>query len=631
MPKPLIILESPGKVKNVKHYTNDQCDVTATIGHIKDLPQNSIGINEDADGKIDFKSIKYVPLPDKGSVIKRIKEMSQGREVLLATDPDREGESISYDVYGEIRRNAASIKRIEIHEITPKGVERALKSPRNINNNIVDAQRTRRFIDRLAGYKLTKYAASALGTSQWIEASVGRTQSAALKLVYDRDKEIENFKPVPFWKVVLKDNFGNTFTSRRFDKEEDARALLAQLGRGAQVAKVERTRTKETPPAPLTASTLQQNASRKFGYMPEKTMQIAQGLFNNSHITYMRTDSVRLADETVAQIRKYLDDAFDNVVPPRPRVHTDKGGGVQGAHEAIHPTVMNSTASPDKMEGLTDEEKNIYKMIWDYAMASQAADAEWNVLKVAAMPVGGREVLVASGKSLAAPGWRSIMGMGNEKQEDKEQGQESPALARYKERDAVQGKPQTNREETKPPAFYTVNTLLKALEKNEVGRPATWATIVKTILNRNYVSENRGTVKHTPKGDAMVQWLMEVCPQLASVRFTANMERQLSEIEEGKARKEDIVNSFNAVLNQSIEKAKQIPAKKYHFEGVDYSNQNTMSYAKSTGTKSYSKSTYKKSSGTRGTTRSKSSTSNKSYKKSGSSSKYKSKDYYQER
>ena len=168
MPKPLIILESPGKVKNVKHYTDDKCDVMATIGHIKDLPQNAIGINEDAEGKIDFKSIKYVPLPDKVDVIKRIKAQAQGRDVLLATDPDREGESISYDVYGEIKRNASSIKRIEIHEITPKGVAKALKSPRNIDNNIVDAQRTRRFIDRLAGYKLTKYAALALGTSQWI-------------------------------------------------------------------------------------------------------------------------------------------------------------------------------------------------------------------------------------------------------------------------------------------------------------------------------------------------------------------------------------------------------------------------------------------------------------------------------
>lgn len=626
MPKPLIILESPGKVKNVKHYTDDKCDVMATIGHIKDLPQNAIGINEDAEGKIDFKSIKYVPLPDKVDVIKRIKAQAQGRDVLLATDPDREGESISYDVYGEIKRNASSIKRIEIHEITPKGVAKALKSPRNIDNNIVDAQRTRRFIDRLAGYKLTKYAAEALGTSQWIEASVGRTQSAALKLVYDRDKEIENFVPVPYWKVVVKDRYGNTFTSRKFDKEEDAQRLVAQLGKGLAVANIEKTRTKETPPAPLTASTLQQNASRKFGYMPEKTMQIAQTLFNNSHITYMRTDSVRLADETIDQIRKYLDDAFEGALPPKPRVHTDKGGAVQGAHEAIHPTVMTAKGAPEAMTGFSDEEKNIYKMIWDYAMASQAADAEWNVLKVSAAPVGGKEPLVSSGKTLASAGWRAIM---SSEKEDKEQ--ESPALAVYKINDRVQGKPQANREETKPPAYYTVNTLLKALEKNEVGRPATWATIVKTILNRNYVSENKGTVKHTPKGDAMVQWLMAVCPQLASVRFTALMEQSLADIEAGKARKEDIVNEFNAVLNRSIEKAKQIPSKKYHFEGVDYSNKNTYSASKSTGTKSYPKSGARKLS-TRTKTSSRS-TGTKSYtkKKSSSSSKYKSKDYYPDR
>lgn len=610
MPKPLIILESPGKVKNVKHYTDDKCDVMATIGHIKDLPQNSIGINEDADGKIDFKSIKYVALPDKGAVIKRLKEQSVGREVLLATDPDREGESISYDVYGEIKRSAASIKRIEIHEITPKGVAKALKSPRNIDYNVVDAQRTRRFIDRLAGYKLTRYAASALGTSQWVEASVGRTQSAALKLVYDRDKEIETFVPVPYWKVVLKDKLGNTFSSRRFDKEAEAKALAEKISNGVQVVKVERAKTKESSPAPLTASTLQQNASRKFGYMPEKTMQIAQNLFNNSHITYMRTDSVRFADETIEQVRKYLDSAFDDITPERPKVHKDRGDSIQGAHEAIHPTDMTKKGSPAAMSELTPEEKNIYKLIWDYTMASQAADAEWNVTKVTAGISGTNEILTASGKSLASSGWRMILG--NDKEEDKEQENNNAALDSYKEKSSVQGQSSLNREETKPPASYTINTLLKALEKNEVGRPATWATIVKTILNRNYVSENKGVVKHTPKGDAMVQWLMEVCPQLASVKFTANMEKSLAEIEQGKESKEHVVNEFNAVLNQSIEKAKQIPAKKYHFPGVDYSNQNTYSSA------GKNKTTYSKS---------KSSSYKTSYKKTNSKSKGYTKSY----
>lgn len=624
MPKPLIILESPGKVKNVKHYTDDKCDVMATIGHIKDLPQNSIGINEDADGKIDFKSIKYVPLPDKTEVIKRLKAQSQGREVLLATDPDREGESISYDVYGEIKRNAASIKRIEIHEITPKGVANALKSPRNIDNNVVDAQRTRRFIDRLAGYKLTRYAAEALGTQQWVEASVGRTQSAALKLVYDRDKEIENFVPVPYWRVVLKDVYGNTFYSKKFDKEKDAQALLDRLKNGAYVAKIERSVTRETPPAPLTASTLQQNASKKFGYMPEKTMQIAQGLFNNSHITYMRTDSVRLADETIAQIRKYIDGAFENILPPKARVHKDKGEGVQGAHEAIHPTNMSPSGDPNVMQGLTIEEQNVYKMIWDYAMASQAADAEWNVLKLTACPIGSTEMLTSSGKSLASPGWRKILGKERDDKIDKEA--ESPALGRYKEKEAINGKSTLSREETKPPSYYTVNTLLKALEKNEVGRPATWATIVKTILNRNYVSESKGTVKHTPKGDAMVQWLMAVCPQLASVRFTALMEQSLGDIEKGKARKEDVVNDFNAVLNRSIAKAKQIPAKQYHFDGVDYSNQNTYSCsaAKAGGKNTYRKNNSRKSSGAKGYSKARSS---KGYKKG--NSKYTQKEHSQ--
>lgn len=602
--KPLIILESPGKVKNVKHYTDGKCDVTATAGHIKDLPKDAIGINEDAAGKIDFKSIKYVPLPGKTETIKRIKAQAAGRDVLLATDPDREGESISYDVYGEIKRSAASVKRIEIHAITPRGVAQALGAPRQIDQKIVDAQRTRRFIDRLAGYKLTKWAASALGTSQWIEASVGRTQSAALKLVYDRDEEIKKFVPLPFWRVKLTDRRGNVFFSRKFNTSEEASELTSKLKRGAYVAKIERRKLMEAPPAPLTASTLQQNASRRFGYMPEETMSIAQELFNNSRITYMRTDSVHMAPETVEQIRRYLETAFTDALPEKAREHKDKGAAVQGAHEAIHPTDMTSSGEPSKLEDLTPKEFNIYKLIWDYAMASQAKDAEWDCIKVTALPAGGteRHELVSGGRALAAPGWRVILGKDAEKSAERAaaEREESPALSFYREKSPVEGDAVACREETKPPAHYTINTLLKALEKNGVGRPATWATIIKTILNRNYVAEEKGTVRHTPKGEAMVFWLMEVCPQLASVRFTALMEDSLAEIEQGKARKEDVVNDFNAVLNRSIEKAKSIPAGKYHFAGVDYSNRNTYSTAKSPSVRAgASKTSYSAQSGAR--------------------------------
>jgi len=617
--RPLVVLESPHKCISVKKYTNNTYNAAATVGHIKDLPKDSISIREDTEGRIDYASIKFVPLPDKIKVIKGLKEAASGRDVFLATDPDREGESIAYDVYGEIKRLAKSIARIEIHQITEKGIKDALKAPRQINLKTVEAQRARRLIDRLVGYKLTKYAASGLGTSTWAEASVGRTQSAALKMVFDRDKEIENFIPQPYWKIQITDKEGTVFSSRIFNEETEALALLDHIKKnGAFIKDVNRKVQSEGPPKPLTASTLQQKANKRFGYSPKKTMSLAQDLYGDGYITYMRTDSVRLAPETQALAKKYLEQCFADIVPPKPPVHMNRGGNTQDAHEAIHPTEISRSGEPAKFKGiLSPDQFNLYSMIWDYFMASQSASAEWNTCKVSAGSKGTNEVLTASGKTLLKKGWRTFLGNSPEAEIKKnEDEQESKAIFNYKEQSKVSGSIGSKKDFTKPPAYYTMETFLTALEKNSIGRPATWATICETIINRNYVLEDKKNIKHTPKGAAMVEWLMDVCPQIADIKFTALMEEDLQAIEEGREKQENVVNLLNGVLNKSIERAKKIPNGKYHYPGVDYSNKSFAGGRSYSGSKgSYGKNTYGKSGYSKG-----SYSKSSSYKKPGSKS-----------
>lgn len=614
MSKPLVILESPHKCLSVRKYTQNKCDAVATVGHIKDLPANSIAIEEDENGKIDFDSIKLIVTPDHVNVVKNLKSAADGKDVFIATDPDREGEFIADEVNSEIRRLAKSIQRIEIHAITEQGVNAALKAPRQIDKRIVNAAQCRRFIDRLVGYKLTKYASKALGTSQWKEASVGRTQSAALKMVYDRDKEIENFNPEPYWKIQLIDKDGNVFTSKVFKDEKEAIAVLEAFKKsGAFVKSVEKSRKAESSPKPLTASTLQQKANKKFGWTPKQTMGFAQELYQDGRITYMRTDSPRLAPETQDACNKFLKNCFADIAPDKPPVHVAKGGGnVQDAHEAIHPTDISKNGLPDALKGeMSSDQFKLYKLVCDYFYASQAKPALYDTCKVTAATKGTEEILTASGKTLVELGWRKILGGDSEQyhKPGEDEPQESKTINRYVENSPVQGEYGTKKDFTKPPAYYTMDTLLTALEKNSIGRPATWAALIDLILDRNYVKEDKRQIKHTPKGDAMVQWLMAVCPQIASVKFTALMEDDLALIEEGKEKKENVVNTLNGVLNDSIVKAKLIPDGKYHFPDVDYSNASTGYYVSKTSPaqntsksgykKSYGKSSYSKSSGTR--------------------------------
>lgn len=578
--KPLIIIESPGKIKAIQKYTQGQYDVVATNGGIKDLPANSMGIRKLEDGSIDYSSIKFLATERGAPIISKLKSLAKGREVYIATDPDREGEAIAFDVYGEIKNVAKSVWRVEFHEITPKGISEGLSSLKKIDMKMVEAQRTRRLIDRLVGYELTQYAASALATRYWAEASVGRTQSAALKLVYDRDEKIRNFKPEPYWKVALKDSKGTVFTSRIFKDEQEAeQASKAFKDTNAQISGVKKEKSMEKPPSPLDASGLQRLSSKKFGFSLSKTMEIAQKLYERGLITYMRTDSTRVSPVAQEAARKFISSEYGTDILPKegdaskkaPAGH--KGGApVQDAHESVRPSHIDASGTPDNVRSTNADFPpdyfKLYGMIWDTFLASQCAPAVYDKTTVDVSCSGSAEKLTATGKVLVSPGWREILG-----QEPQEKGGVNVPYTQGVSVDKEEVK--VNKDFTKPPAPFTLDTFVAELKAYGIGRPGTNAKMMETLYGRRYIEDKGRNIVHTDKGADMVAWLEKVCPQIAEKDFTGHMEEDLDKVAKGQSRKESVVDRLNSVLNDSVAYAKEIPQGAFRRPGVDYSNTNT--------------------------------------------------------
>lgn len=581
--KPLIIIESPGKIKAIQKYTEGKYDVVATNGGIKDLPANSMGIRKLQDGSIDYSSIRFLATERGTPIITKLKSLAKGRDVFIATDPDREGEAIAYDVYGEIKNVVKSVWRVEFHEITPKGISEGLSNLKKIDMKMVEAQRTRRLIDRLVGYELTQYAASALATRYWAEASVGRTQSAALKLVYDRDEKIKNFVPEPYWKVTLKDSKGSVFSSKTFKDEEEAKKVLnAFENNDIRVSCVKKEKSPEKPPTPLDASGLQRMSSKKFGFSLSKTMEIAQKLYERGLITYMRTDSTRVSPVARDAARKYIADAFSpNILPPltpdKPesaRV-AHKGAPVQDAHESVRPSHIDVSGTPDSVRSsnpdFPPEYFKLYGMIWETFLASQCAPAMYDKTTVDVSCAGCSDKLTATGKVMVSPGWREITGM--DPQQEKEKG---TVKAVYMQGNSVEKTElQTNKDFTKPPQPFTLDTFVAELKAYGIGRPGTNAKMMETLYGRRYIEDKGRNIVHTDKGADMVAWLEKVCPQIAEKDFTGHMEEDLDKVAKGQSRKESVVDRLNSVLNDSVAYAKEIPQGAFRRPGVDYSNTNT--------------------------------------------------------
>ena len=538
----LIIVESPSKAKTISKYLKGKYRVDASGGHVRDLPEKRLGVNIDKN----FEPT-YVDNPDKKQVIKRLsEEAAKAEHVYLATDPDREGEAISWHLKNVLKLKDGK-NRIEFNEISPAAVTKALQNPREIDYNLVDAQQARRVLDRLVGYKLSPLLCKRIRSG----LSAGRVQSVALRLIVDREREIKAFVPKEYWNVnaelqdkpkefapfraLLSEKKGKKYQPSSAEENEKVRAELSQ--NAYIVREVKKSVAKSHAPAPFTTSTLQQDASNKFGMTSPDVMLVAQHLYegvdteNEGHIalvTYIRTDSVRVSQEAQAKAREYIAARFGKeYIPEKPNFYATKKGA-QDAHECIRPIDLNRT--PESMKGTLDKKHyNVYKLIYDRFMASQMSEAQYDSMQIKV--TNGDYGFKASGRALRFAGFTAAYQEVKKEDEEGESGKLLPPVKEGEELDLV--RLTSEQKFTKPPLRYTDASLVKAMEEKGIGRPSTYASIISVLTRRKYVTKEGKYMVPTEVAFEITDLLMKYFTDIMDVGFTAKMEDQLDGIEEG--------------------------------------------------------------------------------------------------
>ncbi len=538
----LIIVESPSKAKTIAKYLKGKYRVDASGGHVRDLPEKRLGV----DIEKNFEP-SYVINPDKKQVIKRLsEEAAKADNVYLATDPDREGEAISWHLKNVLKLKDGK-NRIEFNEISPAAVTNALQHPREIDYNLVDAQQARRVLDRLVGYKLSPLLCKRIHSG----LSAGRVQSVALRLIVDREREIQAFVPEEYWnltaelqdkpkeyspfKALLSEKAGKKFKPKNAEENEAVRAELD--GKPYIVSEIKKSIAKSHAPAPFTTSTLQQDASNKFGMTSPEVMLVAQHLYEGmdtekeGHIalvTYIRTDSVRVSAEAQSAARAYIAERFGKeYIPAKPNFFATKKGA-QDAHECIRPIDMNRT--PESLKGTLDKKHyNVYKLIYDRFMASQMSEAQYNSMQMKI--ANGDYTFKASGKALLFAGYTAVYQQEGKKEDEEENGKLLPPLKEGEELDLV--KLTSEQKFTKPPLRYTDASLVKAMEEKGIGRPSTYASIISVLNRRKYVTKEGKYMVPTEVAFEITDLLMKYFTDIMDVGFTAKMEDKLDGIEEG--------------------------------------------------------------------------------------------------
>ncbi|HYM81907.1 MAG TPA: type I DNA topoisomerase [Candidatus Limnocylindria bacterium] len=576
--KSLVIVESPAKSRTLTKFLGRGFSVLASNGHIMDLPKGKLGVDLDND----FEPV-YEPIASKHKAMSRIKEAAKHAErIFLAPDPDREGEAIAWHLQSSLQSLRRPFLRLTFNEITQRAVQHALEHPRALDMNLVNAQQARRVLDRLVGYKVSPFV--------WKKVryglSAGRVQSVALRLVCEREDAIRAFVPVEYW--TLEADFftpaDERFTTRLVRVGDDdleqgqmrgadagalARSLAAELaGAPARVASVESTPKQVHPRPPFITSTLQQAAVNRLGFTSQRTMKVAQQLYEGvalgsrgsvGLITYMRTDSPRMAGEAIAAIRTWLEAHLGaDYVPDSPRQFKSRKSA-QDAHEAIRPTSVEHT--PDSMRGfLNDEQFKLYDLIWKRAVSAQASSAEYQATTIEVE--SGRLGLRATGRVLKFAGFQKLYGLD---EEDDERDSRLPevseglALRVAAETDGAEPSAPVRPEQhfTQPPPRYTEASLVKALEEENIGRPSTYATIVGTITSRTYVERDGRSLKPTDLGMTVNKLLVEAFPDVFNVSFTAAMEEELDEIEEGKQEWHHVIHDFWGPFQKDLAQAEK--------------------------------------------------------------------------
>ena len=561
----LVIVESPAKAKTIGKYLGPGYEVKASMGHVRDLPKSKLGVDVEHGFEPD-----YQPIKGKEEVIEDLqKAAGKSERVYLATDPDREGEAISWHLKELLGIPDDKTYRVTFNEITKKVVNESIAAPRAIDQNLVDAQQARRILDRIVGYQLSPLLWKKIRRG----LSAGRVQSVATRLVAEREEEIRAFVPQEYWSLDVEldriapnvGQFKASFHGREKKMElhsaEEVQAVVDAVKESPfTVRGVKRQEKQRNPAPPFTTSTLQQEASRKLNMTPRRTMSIAQQLYEGVDIagegtvgliTYMRTDSLRLSDEATAAARDFILGRYGESYYPGKARHYKTKSGAQDAHEAIRPSDVNLTPEQVRKD-LTQEQYRLYKLIWSRFLACQMESAVYDSVGIDVESAGYH--FRATHSSLKFSGYMAVYVEGKDEDEEAPQ---SP-LPDLKEGEVVRlDKTTPEQHFTQPPSRYTEATLIKALEEKGIGRPSTYAPTISTILDREYVVKEGKNLRTTPLGEVVNGLMKEKFPDIVDTAFTANMEERLDEVEEGKENWRDILSSFYGGFSQELQTAEQ--------------------------------------------------------------------------
>ena len=559
----LVIVESPAKAKTIKKYLGNNYEVVASMGHVRDLPKARLSV----DIKNDF-APKYDIIKGKEKLVKELKKLaSESDSVYLATDPDREGEAISWHLAYILGLPEDYCKRVEFNEITKTGVQNGMEHPRSINNDLVKAQQARRILDRLVGYKLSPFISQKIRRG----LSAGRVQSVALRIIVDRENEIRKFKPEEYWSIDAKfipkgsrKSFSATLYSDangkiKIQNQEQADKIEADLKDAEYiVTKVRKGTRKKSPAPPFITSTLQQEASRKLGFQSRRTMRVAQELYEGVDIqgmgatgliTYMRTDSLRISNVAIDEVTKYIASTYGSeYLPAKPRFFKSRSNAQDG-HEAIRPSMLS--LEPDSIKSsLTSDQYKLYKLIWSRFTASQMAECIQKTTQ-AEIEANGY-TFKASGYYVDFPGFTTLYIEGKDEAEEK-----SSQLPPLEKNMPVRCKElKKNQHFTQPPARYTEASLIKTLEEYGIGRPSTYAATITTLTSREYVKREAKSLVPTELGEVITKLMKERFPKIVNVKFTAQMENELDRVESGDVQWNELLGEFYGDFENTLKEAK---------------------------------------------------------------------------
>ena len=564
MAKYLVIVESPAKVKTIKKFLGSNYEVVASQGHVRDLPKSTLGI----DTEHDFEP-KYITIRGKGDILAHLRrEVKKADKVYLATDPDREGEAISWHLAQALKIDDKDINRISFNEITKNAVKASIKEPRKLDMNLVDAQQSRRILDRMVGYRISPVLWEKVKRG----LSAGRVQSVALRIICDREAEINAFIPEEYWtidgifkvkgekKLLTAKYIGDENGNSAIHNENEKNAVLAGLKNGAaKIDEVKKSERIRKAPLPFTTSTLQQEAAKALNFSTQKTMRIAQQLYEgvdiDGHgtigiITYLRTDSTRVAAEADVSAREYIKNNYgvDYYCPIDNKKENDKK--IQDAHEAIRPTDIELTPAKIK-DSLARDQFRLYQLIWKRFAASRMQPARYETT-TAKITVGGHHFSSSSSR-LVFDGFMSVYAEADEEKE------ENNSMVGSLSTDSVITLEDTDSRQhfTQPPAHYTEASLVRTLEELGIGRPSTYAPTITTIINRRYVAKENKNLYVTELGEAVNSIMMKAFPVIVDVNFTANMESLLDGVADGSIQWKTVVRNFYPDLDEAVKNAEK--------------------------------------------------------------------------